>query len=148
MERDKNCYVRYYVGHKGNFGHEFLEFEFKSNGRLRYANNSNYREENLIRKEMYVTDLVMKEVKRIVDTSGIMNGDDSRWPEPDNVGRQELEIINENSHICFITNKIGSFLDVQASRDPEGFRLLYYLVQDIKCLVFSLTNIHFRVKPV
>ena len=28
------------VGHKGKFGHEFLEFEFKPNGRLRYANNS------------------------------------------------------------------------------------------------------------
>jgi protein mago nashi len=22
-------YVRYYVGHKGKFGHEFLEFEFR-----------------------------------------------------------------------------------------------------------------------
>ncbi|CAD6186337.1 unnamed protein product [Caenorhabditis auriculariae] len=36
-------YVRYYVGHKGKFGHEFLEFEFRPNGQLRYANNSNYK---------------------------------------------------------------------------------------------------------
>ena len=28
------------VGHKGKFGHEFLEFEFRPNGRMRYANNS------------------------------------------------------------------------------------------------------------
>lgn len=27
-------YVRYYVGHEGKFGHEFLEFEFNSNGRV------------------------------------------------------------------------------------------------------------------
>ena len=27
-------YVRYYVGHKGKFGHEFLEFEFRPDGRL------------------------------------------------------------------------------------------------------------------
>lgn len=27
-------YVRYYVGHKGKFGHEFLEFEFRPDGKL------------------------------------------------------------------------------------------------------------------
>ena len=26
------------VGHKGKFGHEFLEFEFRPDGKLRYAN--------------------------------------------------------------------------------------------------------------
>lgn len=39
------------MGHRGKFGHEFLEFEFKANGRLRYANNSNYKSDTLIRKE-------------------------------------------------------------------------------------------------
>ena len=28
-------YVRYYVGHKGKFGHEFLEFEFRPDGNLK-----------------------------------------------------------------------------------------------------------------
>jgi hypothetical protein len=28
------------IGHKGKFGHEFLEFEFNSDGCLKYANNS------------------------------------------------------------------------------------------------------------
>jgi protein mago nashi len=28
----------YSVGHKGKFGHEFLEFEFRPDGKLRYAN--------------------------------------------------------------------------------------------------------------
>jgi protein mago nashi len=49
MERD--FYLRYYVGHKGKFGHEFLEFEVRGDGRLRYSNNSQYKAENLIRKE-------------------------------------------------------------------------------------------------
>ncbi len=39
------------VGHKGKFGHEFLEFEFRPDGRLRYANNSHYKNETMIRKE-------------------------------------------------------------------------------------------------
>ena len=64
-------YLRYYVGHKGKFGHEFLEFEFTQDGRLRYANNSQYKAENLIRKEVYVNELVIEELKRIINDSEI-----------------------------------------------------------------------------
>ena len=28
-------YLRFYVGHKGKFGHEFLEFEFRPDGQVR-----------------------------------------------------------------------------------------------------------------
>lgn len=44
-------YLRYYVGHKGKFGHEFMEFEFRPDGKLRYANNSKYKNDTMIRKE-------------------------------------------------------------------------------------------------
>ena len=30
-------YCRYYTGHKGQFGHEYMEFELYADGRLRYA---------------------------------------------------------------------------------------------------------------
>lgn len=33
-------------------------------------------------------------------------------------------------------------------RDPEGLRVFYYLVQDLKCLVFSLIGLHFKIKPI
>jgi len=46
------------------------------------------------------------------------------------------------------TAKIGSLLDVQESKDPEGLRIFYYLVQDLKCLAFSLIGLHFRIKPI
>lgn len=58
-----------------------------------------------------------------------MKEDDSSWPEPDRVGRQELEIVMGNEHISFTTSKIGSLMDVQTSKDPEGLRIFYYLVQ-------------------
>lgn len=51
MADNEEFYVRYYVGHKGKFGHEFLEFEFRPDGKLRYANNSHYKKETIIRKE-------------------------------------------------------------------------------------------------
>merc|ERR1712035_157943 len=84
-------YLRYYVGHKGKFGHEFLEFEFRPDGKLRYANNSNYKNDVMIRKEAYVHKSVMEELKRIIDDN--------------------------------------------QSKDPEGLRVFYFLVQDLKCLV-------------
>lgn len=30
-------YLRYYVGHKGKFGHEFLEFEFRPDGQVMHS---------------------------------------------------------------------------------------------------------------
>ncbi len=136
-----------------------------------------------------------------------MKEDDNNWPEPDRIGRQELEIVMGNDHISFTTSKIGSLLDVQSSKDPEGLRIFYYLVQvgllscdldyyyyyliffwmfslktgysyfalgnserilyegvtltlilllmlclfflqDLKCFVFSLIGLHFKIKPI
>jgi len=71
-ESKEDFYVRYYVGHKGKFGHEFLEFEFRPDGKLRYANNSNYKNDTLIRKEVFLSKLVMEELKRIIDESEIL----------------------------------------------------------------------------
>ncbi|KAI1712848.1 mago nashi protein domain-containing protein [Ditylenchus destructor] len=148
MPAGKDFYVRYYVGHKGKFGHEFLEFEFRPDGKLRYANNSNYKNDTLIRKEVYVGKIVMDELKRIIDDSEIMNEDDANWPEPDRVGRQELEILSGSDHVSFTTSKIGCLVEVNGSKDPDGLRSFYYLIQDLKCLVFSLIGLHFKIKPI
>lgn len=43
----------------------------------------------------------MEEVKRIVTKSEIIEEDDSKWPEPNTDGRQELEILLNNKHIFF-----------------------------------------------
>ena len=45
------------------------------------------------------------------------------------------------------TSKIGSLLEVHESRDPEGLKNFYYLIQDLKCFVFSLISLHFKVHP-
>ena len=65
-------YLRYYVGHKGKFGHEFLEFEFRPDGKLRYANNSNYKNDTMIRKEVFLTPAVLKECRRIITESEVL----------------------------------------------------------------------------
>ena len=141
-------YCRYYVGHKGKFGHEFLEFEFRPDGLLRYANNSNYKNDVMIRKEVYTSKAVIEEVKRIIDESELLKEDDALWPPPDRIGRQELEIVMGDEHISFTTSKIGSLIDVNNCKDSEGLKCFYYLVQDLKCLVFSLIGLHFKIKPI
>ncbi|KAJ1657412.1 hypothetical protein IWQ61_003181 [Dispira simplex] len=133
------------VGHRGRFGHEFLEFELYSDGLCRYANNSNYRNDNLIRKQVNVTPTVVKEVERIIKDSGILDQDDRDWPERDNRGLQELEIKLGNDHISFETSKLASLAEVQQSKDPQGLRAFYYLVQDLKCMILSLISLHFKV---
>lgn len=141
-------FIHFSFSFLGKFGHEFLEFEFRPDGKLRYANNSNYKNDTMIRKEVYVHQPVIDELKRIVSDSEIMHEDDTLWPPPDRVGRQELEIVIDDEHISFTTSKTGSLLDVNTSKDPEGLRTFYYLVQDLKCFVFSLISLHFKIKPI
>ena len=122
---------------------------------MRYANNSNYKNDTMIRKEAYVNRCVLSgkgrvlrskisqnhkklwklssiilELKRIIEDSEILKEDDNLWPRPDRVGRQELEVVLGEDHISFTTSKIGSLIDVNQCKDPEGLRTFYYLVQD------------------
>ena len=66
----------------------------------------------------------------------ILKEDDSNWPVADRVGTQELEIILGQEHISFKTTKLGSLNQVNESKDPDGLRIFYYLVQvsHAKCL--------------
>lgn len=72
------------TGHKGKFGHEFMEFEIQPNGKLRYANDSGYKSErrDMIRKEVTITPAIIDELKRIINESEVTQEDDNQWPEP------------------------------------------------------------------
>ena len=151
----------------------------------------------MIRKEVQVSRTVLDELRRILVDSEVSYGaasllllskeiqtgdvvqvtreDDNEWPAPDRVGRQELEVVLGNEHISFYTTKLGSLMQVQQSKDPDGLRVFYYLVQvwlayasklchaylalmtqhvfcillqDLKCMVFSLISAHFKIQPI
>ena len=150
VDVDDDFYVRYYVGHKGRFGHEFLEFEFSASGDVRYANNSNYKGERCIRKRLRVSRAVLSVLAKMVDESEVLEEDDALWPDADERGdgAQELEIVRRDTHVSFSTKKIGSLMDCQKCEDPEGLKVLYYFVQDAKCLVLSLISMHMKVRPI
>jgi protein mago nashi len=44
---------------------------------------------------------VIDEIKRIIVESEVTKEDDRNWPEPDKIGRQELEIKLNKEHISF-----------------------------------------------
>ena len=71
-----------------------------------------------------------------------MKEDDNLWPRPDRVGRQELEVVLGEDHISFTTSKIGSLIDVNQCKDPEGLRTFYYLVQD--CFLIRTSKFYFQ----
>lgn len=52
--------------------------------------------------------------------SKVMKEDDNNWPEPDRVGRQELEVVIGNEHIHFTTTKLGSVLQARPTPLPTG----------------------------
>ncbi|BGP14165.1 hypothetical protein JCM10213v2_002105 [Rhodosporidiobolus nylandii] len=197
-------YLRYYSGHVGSYGHEFIEFEI-SQGRLRFALNSNFKcvswagdhaatagliqlpdaglpqrvsyparndcgglpclrfqrisADGKVRSRhklvlikrislaVFLSPATLAEFKRIVEESEVVKEDDANWPKKNVVGKQELEVKLGNYHISFETAKIGSLVDVQNSDDPEGLRVFYYLVQDLKIFVYSLISLHFKIKP-
>ncbi|KAI9159462.1 Protein mago nashi 2 [Blastocladiella emersonii ATCC 22665] len=148
MPAPSDFFFRYYVGHTGRYGHEFLEFEVHASGKLRYINNSNYKNDSMIKKEVFISPILVEEICRIIEESTVVSCDDSKWPEPNIDGKQELELVMGKDHLSFTTCKINSLADVAKAEDQEGLRNFYYMVQDIKALVFSVISLHFKIKPI
>lgn len=148
--REGGFYLRYYSGQiSKQHGREFLEFDFRPDGLMRYANESAYRDSSIIRKQSYVSFTVLEEVLSFVTASGIMGCDSSTWPQPQagHSPRTELEIILGDKHVCFTTAAIKTFDDVSSSQDPAGLKIYYYLCQDLRAFMLSLIQLHFRLQP-
>jgi protein mago nashi len=73
---------------------------------LRYANNSNYKNDNLIRKEATISPTVVEEIRRIITESEILQEDDKKWPRKNRDGKQELEIRLGAFHISFEVSSV------------------------------------------
>jgi protein mago nashi len=75
--------------------------------------------------------------------------DDTRWAASTfRLRYSDTRGIKAQSNLHLQTAKIGSLQDVQDSSDPDGLRVFYYLVQDLKALVFTLISLHFKIKPI
>lgn len=140
-------YFRYYNGHNGKFGTEFIEFELVGKDQLlRYANETHYRRDSTIRKEVKLNKPVIAWLRQTIQATNVMELDDSQWPEADDVGRQELEIKLGSVHIFFVTTKLSSKADVaQYKTCAQDLQIFYDLTLDVKSWLLDIINLHFRI---
>ena len=66
--------------------------------------------------------LMIQEIKRIIKDSEITKEDDSKWPQKNKDGRQELEIRMGSEHIQFEVRKTlaGASRDLHADQAADG----------------------------
>ena len=67
----------------------------------------------------------------------VMAEDDALWPQPDRVGRQELEIVIGDEHISFTTSKIGSLVDVNQGLNQNIELKMFCLLPTVLLFVLS-----------
>lgn len=95
---------------------------------------------------MRVSPLIIEQVKQMISDSSILSCDDSDWPTPSVVGRQEMEVVMDGQHVKFVLSKIQSMGEMEDK--GEGMKDFYFLVQDLRALVLSIISLHFKVKPI
>jgi protein mago nashi len=61
-----------------------------------YINNSQYKQDSAIKKEVTVTNSILEELKKIIQDSEIMKQDDARWPVNKVKTKQRILISLEN----------------------------------------------------
>ena len=146
-----DVYLHYSTTHSGRYGRESLTIQVSPTGRLSYNNSSGYKRGTPIRKEVTLSPAVLVELHRLLAESGVMDLSDEAWPPPSGVGTAALEVVLDGGaggRVKLRTATIGSLLDVVASTDADGLRVFYYVVQDVRCLIFALLGMHYKIKPI
>ena len=136
------------TGHTGTFGHEFMEFTLEGlTGEVRYANVSRYKSARPIRKRFFVAPAVVDGLRAMIEEAGADNFSDETWPQPDKVGKQELEIVIGRSHLCLATTVFPSALAIKDAGNPVGLEKFHFFTQDLTAFFLSLLALHFKIDP-
>lgn len=139
--------LRYYAGHEGSFGLEYLEFAVYSGGQIVYKNDSRYKQETVIERSCVVRPIVIEYIVDLIRRSKILHQPREGWPQPGKNGCHELEIRLEGARTRFVTCELGSRSDV-LSRNVGGLLEFYVFSSEIKSLVLNVVGAHFYSRPV
>ncbi|KAJ3443400.1 protein mago nashi [Anaeramoeba flamelloides] len=134
--RDKKTYVS-----------DTLSIEVTGDGLVTYKNSSKYKLSEEVKLSVNLTPIVLEEIVAMVDESNIFLESDSYWPEPDEFGSWEIEIVRYNEHISFLTKIFTYSGEFKKTKDPEGVAVLYYLVKNLESFIHSLLNSHQKRIP-
>lgn len=151
-------------GHRGRFGHEFVEFEVSNQGWLRYSNSSRYRKSEVIRKGVQLGVLAVEHLKRAIRNSGVLNLPENlayswsttqmsltskalQYQPAQDIGRQELEIILDGKNLFLTTPKLEYLRERDTFIAKDGLSSYLDICQELKGFLLSLINVHFKVSP-
>lgn len=67
---------------------------------------------------VYVSETVIEELKKIILDSEILTQNDSKWPKPDKIGKQELYVRVGDKEVTLKTSKLGTIAEVNKTEDP------------------------------
>ena len=134
-------------GHSHKYGSEYIKFTITENGKLSYFNCSSKREDRNIRREVYLSNMLMKEIQRMIMEEGILDLVDNKWPKVDKIDRQELEIVFDKKSVLLETKKISSFFEVKQTNDSDNLGKFYFFIQDLKNLIDNLLDFHCKDNP-
>uniref|UniRef100_A0A1I8JPR0 Ig-like domain-containing protein n=1 Tax=Macrostomum lignano TaxID=282301 RepID=A0A1I8JPR0_9PLAT len=140
-------YLRYYIGHRGNIRPRIPGIRVRPDGKLRLTPTTRTTRTNtMIRKEAYVS-------------PGSDGGaaphrhreeDDQQWPMPDRGGPAGArDRLQQASTVSFTT--LQDWLAGRDHRDQGPGRTAHASTtwcQDLKCLVFSLIGLHFKIRRI
>lgn len=73
---------------------------------------------------------------------------DKKWPKADSEGLQQLEIKCGSKHVSLTTMQFGSMSDLKKCEDSAGLFVCYYFINDLRTLVTTLLNMHFKASPI
>lgn len=76
---------------------------------------------SILIRPVCVSSLMISEIKRIIKDSEIVKEDDSKWPQKNKDGRQELEIRLGSDHIQFEVRRVyDSSIDKQLTHSIDS----------------------------
>uniref|UniRef100_A0A1I8IY85 HTH OST-type domain-containing protein n=1 Tax=Macrostomum lignano TaxID=282301 RepID=A0A1I8IY85_9PLAT len=133
-------YLRYYIGHRGHIrATKVPGIRVPADGKLRlHANNSNYKNDTMIRKGATCrrSDAELSPQSSPRARSCRRTTQQVAHARPGVAGRSSRCLNSE--HISFTPPHSTDWLAGRDHRDkdPDGLRTFYYLVQDLKCLLF------------
>ncbi|KAA8912197.1 mago nashi protein [Sphaerosporella brunnea] len=114
--QNEQSFRHYYGGHTGEFGHEFLEMDFSlvDDGRMAKACYAPPTPESAV----HVSDLLVREIKRIITESEIMKEDDAICPRQGKNGKKTREIRTGDKEISVRRRKLVSVVEMEQSKRP------------------------------
>lgn len=126
----------------------YVKFELNSDGELYYSNQGDGGAD-VIKRRVFLSDVVLEEVRLLVQESNLFDCSDRNWPEGrSREGQMELGILLDGKRVRFFTSANLSATVIATSKDAAGLMRYNHLCSNLRVLFTDLLALHFKSRPV